>query len=43
MLSQTQSNAWAMEVEDTMIIEDLDPKHSLRCKVSCETAEELEL
>ncbi len=32
-----------MEVEDGMIIEDLDPKHSLRCKVSHDTAEELGL
>ncbi len=26
-----------MEVEDAMIIEDLDPKHSLKCKISRET------
>jgi hypothetical protein len=32
-----------MEVEDAMIIEDLDPKHSLRGKLSRETAEELRL
>jgi hypothetical protein len=32
-----------MEVEGAMIIEDLDPKYSLRCKVSHETAEDLGL
>jgi hypothetical protein len=32
-----------MEVEEAMIIEDLDPKHSLRCKLSHETAEDLGL
>jgi transposase len=32
-----------MKVEEAMIIEDLDPKHSLRCKLSSERAEELGL
>ncbi len=30
-----------VEQEDAMIIEDLDTKHSLRCKLSRETAEEM--
>jgi hypothetical protein len=30
-----------MEVEDAMIIEDLDLKHSLKCKVSRGIAEEM--
>jgi hypothetical protein len=30
-----------MEVEEAMIIEDLDPKHSLRCKLSRRTAEDM--
>ncbi len=32
-----------MEVEEEIIIVVLDAKHSLRCKVTHETAEELEL
>jgi hypothetical protein len=32
-----------MEVEDAMIIKDLDPKHSLSCKLSRITAEDLGL
>lgn len=31
-----------MEIEEALVIEDLDPKHSLRCNVAQETAEELE-
>jgi hypothetical protein len=30
-----------VEVEEAMIIGDLDPTHSLRCKVSHRTAEEM--
>jgi hypothetical protein len=28
-----------MEVEDVEVIEDLDPKHAMRCKISKQTAE----
>jgi hypothetical protein len=30
-----------MEVEEAVIVEDLDPKHSLRCGVSCKTAKNM--
>jgi hypothetical protein len=30
-----------MEIDDALIIEDLDPKHKLRCRVSKETPEEM--
>ncbi len=30
-----------MEVEEAVVIEDLDPKHSLRCKISQRTAEQI--
>lgn len=30
-----------MEIEEAVIIEDLDPKHSLRCNRSSETANEM--
>ncbi len=32
-----------MEVEDAMITKDLDPKHSLKCKICSRTAEEIGL
>jgi hypothetical protein len=31
----------SMEIEEALVIEDLDPKHSLRCNVSQEIVEEL--
>jgi hypothetical protein len=30
-----------MEIDDALVIEDLDPKHTLKCRVSQETAEEM--
>jgi hypothetical protein len=30
-----------MEIEEVDIVEDLDPKHSLRCKLSKETADKM--
>lgn len=34
-------NDMEMEIEDALIVEDLDPKHTLRCHLSQETAEEM--
>jgi transposase len=30
-----------MEIEEALFMEDLNPKHSLRCHISQETAEEI--
>ncbi len=43
MISHLQLNPWPIEVENVMIIEDLDSTHSLGCKVSRGTAEEMGL